>query len=1460
MGGGNSEPAFRAGQVIVKFKDTAPVAVRQSKGVVSASAAKVDAVLRGFGVRGVQRLFPSARKSAPTQRAVKAPDGSTLAWHDLSSVFCLQADSLSADSTQRLVAALDSLPEVDFAEPNYVAYISGGMPAGLASTPRDATAAAPMAPADERAAAYDGRLISPQPARNPYYLLQKGLLYEGLPELWTKPVVNKRRPVIAILDTGVDINHPDLKDNIWTNTAEAEGEPDYDNDGNGFKGDVHGWDFINNSPTLRDYNMHGTHCAGIAAAADNNLGIIGANPQALIMPVTVMQSDGTGDYATIARGIDYAVANGATVLSMSLGGYANSRTLRYALENAYHSCVLVAAAGNDGLAIYRECDPLRYGACYPAAYSFVLGVQATGDFGGLAGFSNYDCDGPNYSAETTLTDPEGINYELMAPGVRILSTVPNGKYAYLSGTSMAAPLVAGAISALQMVKSYASQEELWGDLTHSGNVLEAYNTSDRPAELDFLGMQLRDRRDLKDGEIDDNAYATNDGQADAGETLSIWPMLRTTFGAARGVKLQLQMGDEYEDSTLVEILTPQVDFGLNLSAYGKGVSLNPLQVKIASTCPDARHIKLKVVASAEGTSQTFEQPFTLTVSNLHKIGGLIDRDSTLTADKTWYVTDNLGIMKGATLTIEPGTRLEFAEGARITSFGRLIARGTPRKPIIFTLHTGENYYWAGVISHASEGEHSYTHNFGTGYIYHNADSTKFTLRRTEETPYRLSDLIHSYVYFGKYYYYDPDQSTNPGKSFNLASYIDQDEKIAQLKRDTTLVYDPNFITPEVLKLLADYRAWDDTCKAKYNTSVPDVTTDFHNNINYYLNLSWTDVWYDNPIDTIEYCILKDFCNYSYAENLPIFNNCLLQESVLTHFIHGTKNNLVSVSLPGGNKTTLSSYSNILNYSNLSSASQIPTLISLSNCNYFNVNHVIRRYNIGNIDYWLANTSSTPTVDHADYPPYLGTAREDLVRPHCYEMGNGSNGFGKIDLSNMRKEPVHEAHGIVWKVVVDGKDAQDEYEDLPPLGVGRHEFCVWFNRPMNVEVAPSISFGVRDPYTQVAVADSGHWSADSTRYTAYINITGKTASDGVNQIYVRGAEDNEFFECPYEKTRFRVQVQAAGSMATGFMAEAGMGKVELTWNNTENDFDDAMGFNVYRIGEPYQKVVGSDTTVVQDTLRLNREILPVDSTFYVDYDVLPGHTYNYYYKVLSTDLREYDVSNVVAATVLTSERGDANGSGAVDVADVITTVNYSVGDDPKPFLFEAADMNADRQIDVLDVVGIIEHILGRDSLAAAEAMAQATYTVENGTLYVESPVALAGVQATVALPADATPRATDALGGFEQASGRVGGDYIFLAYTLSGRTLPAGRHALLHLGEGELQSLCLSDAHGHNVEAIDAGEVNNIDQIDAEGAVPTGKATRGIYSVDGQFISPNAKTLKHLPRGVYIVNGRKVMKK
>lgn len=1396
---------FVPGQVLVKFKDENRVTIRRAAGkFASTSIDKVTEVLKKYGAGEVEQLLPNENPNRQLRRA-KAYNGDIIQEHDLSQLYCVTLSAEHQHETMQVVEELKVLDEVEFAEPNYRVYM-------MADTH-----------------------IANDHSGNPMESQQWYLDSYGVKELWNKPIINKERPVIAILDTGVDLTHPDLKDNLWTNNIEAYGPKDNDNDGNGFKNDVHGWDFVNNTPNIRDNNMHGTHVAGIAAAANNGIGIIGANPQALIMPITVLQSDGAGDVATIIKGIDYAIANGATILNMSLGTYVNAQALRQALESAYSNAVLVAAAGNDNKCIYESHWPNIHKTpypqpCFPAAYSFVLGVQATVKGGNLASYSNYDDDGALYSCESSFFDPDGFNYELKVPGSQILSTIPGGGYKQLNGTSMASPLAAGAISALKMVKQYDTQDVLWGDLLHTSNIAEAYQLNGHPAELELQRIILHDRKELSDMTEDDYS---GDDEVDAGETVNIYPVIRSTWGTANNIKLKILV-DEFEDPDVVEIINGEVDFGFRLDAFGKAISKNPLVLKIPYNTLDARHIRLKIMATCDDIVNAVEYPITLVAHNIKKISGLINENTTLTADHVYYVNDNLGVNKGVTLTIEPGTRLEFAAGTSLVAFGKLNAKGTPEKPITFARHIGEDP-WKGIYGHKAEGKHTY---YG---IYTNNDSTLFTLLPTEMTPIHMYDIWRTL-------YYQPKGEV-PTKNFYISDYIGMD---ANFTGKEHLFTDPDFLTPAVRKMLEDFNAY---C-SRFSLVETDVFTESRQISVEIFNGGWAT--YDNNRDTLSFCRIEDWSiPWNGVSNLPLIclNDCILDNCA--GFSSGIRNVYMNgIAIKGAS----GKHNNFIN--NTSSVNDMgigPSYGALYEHNFFNNIYCPGRY-----PHALGIESNTPTIDYATHPSYLGTSREDLIRPYIYEMGNGYNTWGVIDLSNMRKEPIPEAHGIVWKVLVNGKDAQDEFEEMAPLGVGKHKFEVYFNRPMNKAIAPQLSFGLRDPYTQQSVAEDGSWNEDGTIYTVYKTINGKTMSDGLNRIYICGAEDNEYFPCPYEKNRFNVVVQAAGSMATGFMAEEGLGCVKLKWDKSSNEQDAALGYNVYRFHQINLPPGWRDGSwhyeeLVNDTIRLNENILDLETTTLIDYDVTPGVTYYYFYSLLGTDLQASDISNTVAATPLTSTHGDANGSGSVDVADVITTVNYITKQNPQPFIFEAADMNTDNVIDILDVMGIVKGILNPSLLAASLTESTATYTIEDGVLYVESDVALGGVQVQLTLNEECRVKSEEFatapdLEGFETASAWLSdNDYLFLAYSLNGRTLAPGKHALLHIGDAEIASLRLSDTQGRNVNAV-GNDVTSVSRM-GSGVMHV----NGIYTLGGQKLSGNINDLKKLPKGIYIVNGQKVVK-
>jgi len=203
--------------------------------------------------------------------------------------------------------------------------------------------------------------------------------------------------IIAIIDTGIDLDHPDLAGKL-----------------------VAGYDFVNDDPTPDDDHGHGTHVAGIAGAtANNGIGVAGVSWGGRLMPLKVLDASGEGYYSDVISGISYAIAQGARVLNLSLGGPSSS-ALEYAVNYAYGAGVLVvAAAGN--------CNPGGDpSVLYPAAYANVMGVAATTSSDQWASFSCY-----------------GPEMDIAAPGASIYSTDRGAGYSYRSGTSMATPHVAG---------------------------------------------------------------------------------------------------------------------------------------------------------------------------------------------------------------------------------------------------------------------------------------------------------------------------------------------------------------------------------------------------------------------------------------------------------------------------------------------------------------------------------------------------------------------------------------------------------------------------------------------------------------------------------------------------------------------------------------------------------------------------------------------------------------------------------------------------------------------------------------------------------------------------------------------------------------------------------------------------------------------------------------------------------
>lgn len=320
--------------------------------------------------------------------------------------------------------------------------------------------------------------------------------------------------VVAVIDTGVDYNHPDLVDNMWVNTAEIPGNG-LDDDNNGYVDDVHGMNAVGTEGDPMDDNGHGSHCAGtIGGRGNNGKGVAGVTWRTKIMALKFLGANGSGSLAGAIEAIQYMVMMknrgvNVRVSNNSWGGGGFSQGLEDAIHAADDAGIIfVAAAGNS--ANNNDANP-----GYPSSYDVpsVVGVAAIDSNHNLASFSNYGA----------------TSVDIAAPGVGILSTYKNGGYATLSGTSMATPHVSGLLALLSTANPSLSNGELIGRLYESGVDSSTLDGIVRTGRKINASRALRNQTDpLPEPEPEPSACSytveeisyTPDTSADSGELIN----------------------------------------------------------------------------------------------------------------------------------------------------------------------------------------------------------------------------------------------------------------------------------------------------------------------------------------------------------------------------------------------------------------------------------------------------------------------------------------------------------------------------------------------------------------------------------------------------------------------------------------------------------------------------------------------------------------------------------------------------------------------------------------------------------------------------------------------------------------------------------------------------------------------------------------------------------------------------
>jgi subtilisin family serine protease len=523
------------------------------------------------------------------------------------------------------------------------------------------------------------------------------------------PAWGNRNIVVAVIDSGVDYTHEDLAGNMWVNAGEI---PDngQDDDNNGFVDDVYGADVVgslyDHDGDPQDDNGHGTHVAGIIAAQGNNgIGIIGVAPNAQIMAIKAAQYSGRLTSTDISEAILYAYQQGADIINMSFGGSGRSVLEEEALAVAFSNAVLVASAGNSGYYNDPACGN-QPSPSYPAAHPYVLGVMAESpssnpEGGYLAAFSNWDC-----------TPRNGLEYEVMAPGVDILSTVPGDSYATWDGTSMAAPIVAGIAALVRTTfddKGKYSSRFIMGQVGSTGgskpglkpcktcpmksflsaDALEALTDVPNPS-LSYLAHYVFDG--ATQGPSNDE-----DGIVDAGETIELALVLKNHWGMADNVQVTLAAKTRGAVN-----LDPYVTWDTASVNYGGVGSFNeddngliyddglitgvnsPFRFTVSPETPNEHIIPILVTMEADNgldpsdsgtytTTSSFnlivqrgrELPSVIGSDSAGTPGGNLDTDGiengivTLDDSALWLVEQPVLVSQGAHLKIGPGAIVQF---------------------------------------------------------------------------------------------------------------------------------------------------------------------------------------------------------------------------------------------------------------------------------------------------------------------------------------------------------------------------------------------------------------------------------------------------------------------------------------------------------------------------------------------------------------------------------------------------------------------------------------------------------------------------------------------------------------------------------------------------------------------------------------------------------------------------------
>lgn len=1116
--------------------------------------------------------------------------------------------------------------------------------------------------------------------------------------------------VVAVIDTGVDYNHEDLQDNIWTNSAEVSGQKGTDDDNNGYVDDVHGINLIDPNETPMDDHGHGTHVAGIIAMENNNVGGVGIAYKSKIMPIKAGGSDGTLYSSDIAKGIEYAYKNGADVINMSFGSSAHSALIENALQDAFGSCVLVAAAGNEGMPTADCPYNLPSANMYPAAYSYVIGVMAYDENNKFASFSNWDYL-PNANAE----------YEVVAPGVNIYSTLPNGRYATWNGTSMAAPMVSAEAAILRSSlkdKSTYSSRYIMGQLVGATEDTITYCNEDVKKTYNYKKLSLtasltnKPKPNITVDEIyafdsEDISKSNNgDGIIQPGETIDLAIGLRNQWGAAKDVTITVNATTNGMDNQYVEFIsdnevaideigsfgTQNNGFIYNDSKTVIGVE-HPIRVKIKENAPNDLNIKFNINYRAkngldekDGTvyTQLEDTAYTIHIVKGTILSGKITENTTLTSDNYYIVKNSLLIPKGVTVNVEPGTKIQFWASdqysvygdnyiAYISVEGNMYFNGTESQPI--DLFPGKDYEAYRVqVEKSGNGTVDMNYvNITNPYIDISSGSHLNCTQNYDEVYYRQMR--------------NGEISTNSDSSFVKGNYIEK-SKMSNLRNksyfDRTIDVDGRYNT--VLF---------DNCNMSYSSGgytnstflINMAKVDNHNSISvmdisgdsYYIQ-ECTAVSKIRKLNGKKYVVYEinnsyfggedhiSSMNSYFATNkalvkngghigtvgkseestkllMSLYKDVREENSSELKLINGfyydkdTKEikSLGETEIKGygpskynpigsyivsttdyyeGNidflyrsNNYLAEYPEDVDDETILNPNMDPTYVGITENTKFKNNAILNRLTCTDTSQWMkviAGTNNKKLYMATDN--YWGTKDENLIQKQVVDFDTNVQ-YGDIITSPYLNEPSEETYPCVSDIYITDKNG----DKVDTVGNGAYDVHVLFNRDMDKNTEPMVSYGPDDPYTDYTL--KGQWNS-SREWVGKMPIK-VLINQGHQYFRVKDAvaADDHWLTTGTDWGRFEFDVTASGAEALTLQSEGRVGSIYLNW--TQDEYDTMAGFNIYR----------SETGEEGSFKKINSSILSSEEKEYEDKKVEAGKKYYYYFTVVDTAMSESRPSNI-----------------------------------------------------------------------------------------------------------------------------------------------------------------------------------------------------------------------------------------